>query len=114
MRSKFFRRAEMIFAKHPKYDNVRIATFVTGVDSKAASVCLLDIAPGTEIPAHTHDPQVDSIFVVEGEGEAFINGRWEGISAGDYIFVPSGDEHGVRNTGKSPLLLFVHHSPPLL
>lgn len=114
MPSRFFRQQEMLFAKHPRYGNVRIATFVTGADTKAASVCLLDIATGTDIPVHTHDPQVDSIFVVEGNGEAFVNGRWEKIAAGDYLFVPATDEHGIKNTGTGPLKLFVHHSPPLL
>ena len=114
MNTKFFRHQEMVFADHPKFANVKIGTFITGKDTEAASVCLLDIGPNTEIPIHTHDPQVDSIFVVSGEGEGFINGKWEKISTGDYIFVPATEAHGIRNTGKASLKLFVHHSPPLL
>lgn len=114
MHTKFFRQQEMIFARHPKYDNVRIATFVTGTDTTTASVCLLEIAAGTAIPVHTHEPQVDSIFIVEGCGEAYVNGKWEKIGPGDYIFAPATEEHGIRNTCTGPLRLFVHHSPPLL
>jgi quercetin dioxygenase-like cupin family protein len=61
-----------------------------------------------------HDPHVDSILVISGKGEAYVNGRWESVEAGDYIFVPKGDEHGIRNAGDGYLKIFVHHSPPLL
>lgn len=114
MNTKFFRHQEMVFSDHPKFANVRIGTFITGKDTEAASVCLLDIGPHTEIPVHSHDPQVDSIFVVEGEGEGYINGKWQKITAGDYIFVPTPAEHGIRNTGTGSLKLFVHHCPALL
>ncbi|MFH1674108.1 MAG: cupin domain-containing protein [Pseudomonadota bacterium] len=114
MNTKFFSNKEIRFADHPKFANVKIAAFITGKDTDTVSVCLLDIAPDTEIPIHTHDPQVDSIFVFDGQGEAFVNGNWKKIEAGDYIFVPVSDEHGIRNNGTTSLKLFVHHSPPLL
>lgn len=114
MSTKFYRHPEMNFVDHPKFDNVKIALFVTGKDTGTVSVCQLEIAPETEIPVHTHNPQVDSIFVVEGRGEGYINGKWRRIAAGDYIFVPALAEHGIRNTGAGPLKLLVHHSPPLL
>ena len=63
MHTQFFRQQKMIFAKHPKYDNVRMATFVTGADTKAASACLLEIAAGTEGPVHgSHEPASGSDF----------------------------------------------------
>jgi quercetin dioxygenase-like cupin family protein len=114
MNTRFFRNKEIRFADHPKFANVRIATFITGKDTGTVSVCLLDIAPDTEIPIHTHDPQVDSIFVVDGQGEAFVNGIWQKIEPGDYIFVPVPEEHGIKNNGTTSLKLLVHHSPPLL
>lgn len=104
----------MLFVKHPRFDNVMMATFVTGGETESTSVCLLDIAPDTDIPIHNHDPQVDSIFVVAGKGDDFVNDKWENIEAGDYIFVPSTEEYGIRNTADNSLKLFVHHNPPLL
>ncbi|MEW6326728.1 MAG: cupin domain-containing protein [Thermodesulfobacteriota bacterium] len=114
MNTKFYPHAEISFVDHPKYARVKIAALVTSKDTGSISVCLLEIAPKTEIPVHTHDPQVDSIFVMAGQGEAYVNGSWQKIATGDYIFVPALDEHGVRNTGDAYLKLFVHHSPPLL
>lgn len=113
MKTLAFRKETIRFEDHPRFADVRIAKLVTGNITQSISVSMLDIAPQTEIPVHTHDPQVDSIYVIEGVGEAYINGGWNGINTGDYIFVPEKVEHGVRNTGHGPLRLFIVHSPPL-
>ena len=113
MTTKLVNQEKMLFNPHPKFSGVQMAIFVNGEESVEASVCMLKIEANTEIPIHTHDPQVDSIFIVAGQGEAYVNGSWQPIAAGDYLFVPATDEHGIRTT-ESTLTLFVHHSPPLL
>lgn len=107
-------QAERLFTDHPKFAGVKIAVLVRGVDSDRVSVSQLEIAPGVEVPIHAHNPQLDSIFVLSGEAEVYINGQWVRVGPEDYLLAPSGMEHGVRNTGQEPLRLFVHHSPPLL
>jgi quercetin dioxygenase-like cupin family protein len=114
MNSIFYPHAQIAYSDHPRFAGVKIAVLVSSRDTGAMSVSMLSIAPAAEIPVHTHDPQVDSIHVVAGRGEILVNGQWQGVSGGDYIFVPKGVEHGVRNTGPEPLRLLVHHSPPLL
>lgn len=114
METRLFRKKEMVFTPHPKFANVTWTTFITGKDTDTASVCMLDIPPGGGLNLHMHDPQVDSIFVVTGKGEAYVNGSWEPVEAGDYIFVPQTAEHGMKNRGDTPLKIFVHHAPPLL
>ncbi|MGB3400353.1 MAG: cupin domain-containing protein [Candidatus Deferrimicrobiaceae bacterium] len=114
MESRLFRSKEMTFAPHPKLANVRMATCITGKDTETVSVCMIDIAPDEGAPIHRHDAHVDSILVISGKGETYVNGRWEPIEAGDYIFVPQGEDHGIKNTGHDPLRIFVHHSPPML
>ncbi len=109
----FYRREEITFSDHPRFKGVKWALLIDSKKSSQAGVSMLLIDPGIEIPIHTHDEQIDSIYVLEGEGEAYVNGNWEKIKAGDYIFVPPKEEHGVKNTGKEPLRLFIVHSPPL-
>ena len=69
METKFYPQREMIFTKHPSFDNVKAAIFITSRESNMASVCLIEIAPGSETPIHTHEEQADSVFVVQGHGE---------------------------------------------
>jgi len=112
--SKLFPASKNQFTDHPKFPGVQIAVLVNGRDTDTVSVSQLVIGPGIEIPIHTHDPQVDSIYIVSGKGEAYVNGQWCQIVRGDYLFFPAGVGHATRNTGGEPLILFVHHSPPLL
>ena len=114
METKFFPQRKIIFTRHPAYDDVRMAMFITGGESGSACVCMIEMAPGSEIPIHNHGEEVDSIFVVQGRGETYVNGGWQQIEPGDYIYVPSGGEHGTRNTGKNPLRLFIHRSVSII
>lgn len=114
MQTILHRVSSFEFTDHPRFAGVRIAVLVSRKDSDAVSVSLLDIAPSVEIPVHTHDAQLDSIFVVSGQGEAFINGSWQAVEAGDHLLAPKSVEHGMRNAGAESLRLLVHHSPPLL
>jgi quercetin dioxygenase-like cupin family protein len=114
MHGMFLPQAERVFTDHQKFAGVRIAVLVRGTDSDKISVSQLEIDPGVEVPIHTHDPQLDSIFVLSGEAEVFINGEWRRAGTGDYLLAPVGVEHGVRNIGPESLRLFIHHSPPLL
>ncbi len=113
MQTLFFKHPNIAFADHPRFAGVKLALLVSGKDCSAVSVSVLELSPGVEIPVHTHDPQLDSIYVVSGRGEAYVNGAWQAVEAGDYILAPQGVEHGARNTGTEALRLFVHHSPPL-
>lgn len=113
MQSMFLPQSQRSFQEHPKFDGVKIAKLISSNESSAVSVSQLEIAPGVEVPVHTHEMQLDSIYVLSGQGEAYFNGTWQKISAGDYILAPAQAEHGVRNTGDEPMQLFVHHSPPL-
>ncbi len=109
----FYRQEEIKFSDHPKFKGVKWALLIDSQKSPQAGVSMLLIEPKIEIPIHTHETQIDSIYVLEGEGEAYVNGKWEKIKAGDYIFVPPKEEHGVKNTGEGPLKLFIVHSPSL-
>ncbi|AEH44869.1 Cupin 2 conserved barrel domain protein [Thermodesulfatator indicus DSM 15286] len=109
----FFPGKEVKFENHPKFSGVKWFPMIDKNKTDRVSVCYLLIEPGVEIPVHIHDPEIDSILVLEGEAEIYMNGGWHKVEAGDYLFVPAKEEHGVKNIGKTPLKLFIVHSPPL-
>ena len=109
----FYRKEEIKFGPHPRFEGVGFALLINQEKDPRLSVSMLEIAAGVEIPIHTHETQADSIYVLSGEGEAYLEGAWRKIRSGDYILIPPGEEHGVRNTGKDPLRLFIVHAPPL-
>jgi len=109
----FLRNTGRRYQKHPVFQEVLVSKLATKADCDSLGVSLLEIAPGAEISPHIHEVSLDSIYVLSGEGEAYINGEWRGIGTGDYILVPEKVEHGIRNNDHAPLTLFVVQSPPL-
>jgi mannose-6-phosphate isomerase-like protein (cupin superfamily) len=74
---------------------------------------LMNLKPGEEIGAETHD-DVDQFFrFEEGEGMVVIDGVEHKVKDGDGVIVPSGARHNVINTSrKVDLKLYTIYSPP--
>jgi quercetin dioxygenase-like cupin family protein len=63
------------------------------------------------VDPHTHDDQVDSFYVLEGEAEFFVEGETTIAGPGSYIAAPPGVVHGFRNAGAGELRLLNIHAP---
>ncbi len=109
----FLRQDEIRFHDHPKFKGVKIAKLAGKAQGADIGVSILVISPGIEIPVHTHDESLDSIYCIEGRGEVYRNGQWAPFGQGDYCLVPAKEEHGVRCGSRQPMRLFIVHSPPL-
>ena len=92
-------------AKHN--DDFRRVLF-TGTNSQ---LVIMALPGGEEIGEEVH--QVDQIlYAVEGDGEAFLDGRRMSFEKGDAVAVPAGTRHNIRNAEKKPLKLFTVYAPP--
>jgi len=60
--------------------------------------------PGGEFPEH-EDPYGHIFFILEGKGEAFLEGRKIPFRKGTALTVEAGKRHSYRNTGTDDLLL---------
>jgi mannose-6-phosphate isomerase-like protein (cupin superfamily) len=60
---------------------------------------------------HTHDDQVDSFYVLEGEAEFVMGDEVVRGGPGTYVAAPIGVVHGFRNAGPGELRLLNVHSP---
>ncbi len=111
--ANYFSEEAIVLEAHPKFKGVKIAKFVGKEQGSPIGSSILKIDPWVEIPIHTHDESIDSIYCIKGVGQVFRDGSWQPFSEGDYCFIPAAQEHGVRNTSDKPLRLFVVHCPPL-
>lgn len=55
------------------------------------------------IPVHFHPGTEEFIYIVEGEGEASLDGEVSKVTAGDIILIAPGTHHGLSNTGTGTL-----------
>ena len=77
-----------------------------------AVVKCLYIDPGQEARPHRHPGCVDVMVIVQGQGNATVDGNPRRVGPGDIILNPRGTLHGLRNDGKERLVWLVIQSPP--
>ncbi len=65
------------------------------------------LAPGAEIAEHALTGAEAIYYVVSGTGAAEGSGGITAIEADSFVFVPRGARHAIRNTGTTPLELYV-------
>ncbi len=63
---------------------------------------LTELAPGGRLGLHRH-AQAKVYHLVEGSGVVVLDGVEHPVTAGSAVFVPGDAEHGIRNTGATPL-----------
>ncbi len=79
---------------------------VVGKNDGANNFCMrvFEISAGGHTPKHSHDWEHE-MFIHSGEGEIYGNGQWTPVKSGNAIFVPSNEEHQIRNRGKELLVV---------
>jgi mannose-6-phosphate isomerase-like protein (cupin superfamily) len=63
-------------------------------------------------PGNRHRGADQWLFVVEGQGTALVKGRRYPLRAGTLLLIEHGDEHEIRNTGRTLLKTLNIYSPP--
>ncbi len=64
------------------------------------------LEPGaTPHPPHTH-PEEEFMIVAAGTGEIKVAGKTTQVKPGDIMYVAANVEHGILNTGSTPMTFF--------
>ncbi|RYZ51934.1 MAG: cupin domain-containing protein, partial [Proteobacteria bacterium] len=79
--------------------------------SQAAS---MTIEPGDSEgdPENNHRGADQWLFVVEGNGQATVNGKRFAIKQGSLLLIEKGDRHQIKNTGEGMLRTLNIYVPP--
>jgi len=75
-------------------------------DQAMKEIAWLILPPGASIGVHKHENNEDAYIVVSGSG-VFIgaDNKEIPVGAGDVTIARKGESHGMRNTGKEPLVI---------
>lgn len=63
------------------------------------------LKPGVSIGTHPHDGEFEVYYILSGEGSYNDNGVLKTVRAGDVTVCPSGEVHGLENTGSTDLTM---------
>jgi mannose-6-phosphate isomerase-like protein (cupin superfamily) len=81
------------------------------VETPRFNFAIIEIQPGRELEAHTHEAEDDAFYILEGE-MTFVFGDEEAAAPpGTFVLVPPGVEHGFRNDGDVPVRMLNIHAP---
>lgn len=61
--------------------------------------------PGVSIGSHTHEHEMESMVILEGQAIHVINGVKQELVPGDIIVAEPGDTHQIACAGDKPLVL---------
>jgi len=81
--------------------------------SKKLSIAMMNCPAGSVVrPLHAHRDTEEVLLVLEGEGEAWVDGDTAPFRRGDVVLFPANSRHMVRNTGTGPLIAAAIFAPP--
>ena len=85
------------------------------LETAAAKVSVMTLAPGQAIPAHSHSTVTDTTFCLAGIAAVQLFAPQERLrlTTGERAVVPPGRVHGVANTGTIPCRLLLVQGPGL-
>ncbi len=95
------------------YQDTSPAGFTKRVFQQSANglVFRLNFEPDQTLPAHAHGESEIAVIVLEGDGEAAVDGRTAALRPGTVIHCDGRESFSVRNTGSSRLALLVFLYP---
>lgn len=97
--------AATVFAQAAGIQRTIVQKADVSVENREAVIARVEIAPGVIAGKHTH-PGDEISYVLEGEGELYIDGEaTRKLKAGDGFIIPAGKAHDAKNTGTVPLKL---------
>lgn len=104
LQEKFMQRKHLRFGRG----------FRVALGNARAQAAEMVLAPGDSEggPANRHQGADQWLFIVNGVGEARVNGKRYPLSTGTIMLIEAGDRHEVRNTGRTPLKTLNIYAPP--
>jgi len=78
---------------------------------KSMNMGIAEFPPGVLAPEHVHETQEEISYVIEGEGEFYIQGATERLAPGVCVYIPPRIPHQTRNTGCKVLKILYVFSP---
>jgi quercetin dioxygenase-like cupin family protein len=71
------------------------------------------IYPGGSVPAHEH-PTVESYTILSGSGEMTVDGETLPVKAGDFVYIPVGLDHMLKNIGEDDMHMMFVYAPKMI
>jgi mannose-6-phosphate isomerase-like protein (cupin superfamily) len=79
---------------------------------KSVEIAMCIFSPREVANLHYHKKMEEIYFILEGEGEIEIDGKWHTVKPEDSIAIPIGKKHRMKNTSNDKALKFLSINSP--
>ena len=70
------------------------------------------LVPGSQVPYHYHERRESILIFISGEGTEIVEGEEFSVKAGDVLFIPAGEKHGIINRSDNDLRYLEFYTCP--
>lgn len=85
---------------------------LTGTSRSQVAEMVLSVGQSTGGPNNKHIDSDQWLYVVSGQGEAWVEGKTVKIKTGDLLLIEAGEVHEILNVGSKSLKTFNIYAPP--
>jgi len=79
---------------------------------KKVEIAMCIFAPGVIAKLHYHKKMEEIYFILEGQGEIELDGKWYPVKTENSIPIPIGVKHRIKNTSDNNILKFLAINSP--
>jgi quercetin dioxygenase-like cupin family protein len=109
-----YRRVDDVtWEAHPRFQALQVKVLEAKATHPHASIMLVKVAAGGEIPEHVHEVETETAYVLSGKAELHVDGAAYAFEAGVNVSIPPGARHSVVNGNDEPLMIYAMHTPPI-
>ncbi|MGE3682006.1 MAG: mannose-1-phosphate guanylyltransferase/mannose-6-phosphate isomerase [Bdellovibrionales bacterium] len=73
-------------------------------DDRSYKAKRITIDPGAQLSYQSHSQRAEHWVVISGAAEVTLDGHVRNLGPGEFVHIPSGSKHRVRNPGSTPLI----------
>jgi quercetin dioxygenase-like cupin family protein len=82
-------------------------------EDNTMTLFILRSTEGAELKPHLHKTHDETVYVIRGTAQIFVNDKWVDVKPGSIHFNPMGKVHGSRVTGAEPYVGISIFTPAL-
>ena len=105
--------ADLPLSEHPRFAGIAMQQVFTQASHPFASLGLVFVPPGGVIGLHTHPNEIEVVHIRAGRAILTTDGVERDFKAGQFVAIPIGMTHGLRNEGSEMVELIAFFTPPI-
>lgn len=98
---------------HPRFVGIDMKQVFTKASHAFASASIVYVPPGGVIGLHIHPNEIEVVHIRAGRAILTTDGVERDFEAGQFVAIPIGMTHGLRNEGSDMVELITFFTPPI-